>query len=352
MAPSLSALSPRRSPAARWLVPAGTAGVVAVAVLVGSGGTAGADPVLPDKSAADLLAAVSTAQVPGLSGTVETSADLGLPSLGALTGGGSSSGPTGLTSGQHELRVWTAGTDRSKVEIDDQMSGYSLLRRGQEVYAYDSAKNTVTEKTLPAHQDASPLTATTPADAAKAALAAVDPSTEVTVDRTASVAGRDAYQLVLTPKDARSLVGSVRLAIDSATSIPLRVQVFSRGNSQEAAVSVGYSTVDLSVPDDSVFTVPTGQPVSPPAQEAPSTTPEPTGVTHTGTAWTEVVSATGVTLPAQAASMLTPATTSVNISGVAGRLLKTKLVSALLMDDGRAYVGAVTPETLTAAATK
>lgn len=349
MAPSPSARSPRRS--ARWLVPAGTAGVVAVAVLVGSGGPAGADPVLPDRSAADLLAAVSSAQVPGLSGTVETSADLGLPSLGALTGGGSSSGPTTLTSGTHELRVWSAGQDRSRVEIDDQMSQYSLLRRGSELYAYDSAKDQVTTKTLPAHEDASPMTATTPQEAATRALAAVDPSTAVTVDRTASVAGRDAYQLVLTPKDARSLVGSVRLAIDSATSIPLRVQVFSRG-ADKPAVSVGFTQLDLSVPDASVFDVPTGKPAAPQPQEAPSSGTEPTGVTHTGTAWTEIVSAQGVTVPAQAASMLTSATTPVTVSGVPGRLLQTRLVSALLMDDGRAYVGSVTPETLTAAAAK
>jgi outer membrane lipoprotein-sorting protein len=350
MAPSLSALSSRRS--TRWLVPAGTAGVVAVAVLVGSGGTAGAAPVLPAKTAADLLAAVSSAHVDGLSGTVETSADLGLPSLGALTGGGSSSGPMALTSGKHELRVWSSGTDLSRVEIDDQMSQYSLLRRGNELYAYDSAKDEVTTKVLPEHPDASPMTATTPQEAATRALAAVDPSTVVTVDRTASVAGRAAYQLVLTPKDARSLVGSVRLAIDSATSIPLRVQVFPRG-AKKPAVSIGYRKLHLSVPKNSVFGVPTGKPAAAQPQEAPSTGRKPAGVvTHTGTAWTEIVSATGVTVPAQAASVLTSATTPVTVGRASGRLLQTRLVSALLMDDGRAYVGSVTPETLTAAAAK
>lgn len=345
----------RPSLSARWLVPAGTAAAVGLAVVGSHVGPAGADPVLPERTATDLLASVADAQVPGLSGTVATSSSLGLPSLGAMTGA-SSTGPTTLASGEHTLRVWAAGTDRSRVTIDERMAEYSVVRRGQEVWTYDSSQDAVTHATLPAHgdRDRSLLTAATPQQAAQAALAAVDPSTEVTVDRATRVAGRAAYQLVLTPRDARSLVGSVRLALDSETSVPLRVQVFARG-AQSPALQVGFTSVDLGVPDASTFAVPTGSTTKertrPQRDEAPSG-PRPTDVTTTGTAWTTVVSATGVTVPPAAAPLVAQATSAVTVDGVQGRLLRTALVSALLMDDGRAFVGAVTPETLTAAAAR
>lgn len=348
--------STHRPRSARWLVPVGTAGVVAVAVLATQAGPADAEPVLPGRTAAQLLAAVGSAQVDGLSGTVETSSDLGLPSLGAVTGD-SGSGPTSLTSGDHELRVWSAGADRSRVTINEQLSEYSVVRRDRTVYAYDSAKNTVALRTLPASDEQkSMLTATTPQEAAEAALAAVGPTTAVTVDRTARVAGRSAYQLVLTPRDARSLVGSVRVAVDSRTSLPLRVQVFARG-AADPALQVGFTTLDLSVPDASVFAVPEGKQVEAPQPDAGAdaetpSVPRPTDVTTTGTSWTAVVSATGVTVPAAAAPLLASASTGVTVSGVSGRLVRTALVSALVLDDGRAYAGAVTPETLTAAAAK
>ena len=62
--------------------------------------------------------------------------------------------------------------------------------------------------------------------AAAQAIAAITPTTKVSVDDTARVAGRPVYQLVLEPKDTRSLIGKVTIAVDSETSVPLRVQVY------------------------------------------------------------------------------------------------------------------------------
>src|SRR5690606_32377429 len=66
----------------------------------------------------------------------------------------------------------------------------------------------------------------TPQEAAEKALEAIDPSTETTVARNVTVADRPSYELVLTPKDERSLVAEVRIAVDAETSTPLRVQAF------------------------------------------------------------------------------------------------------------------------------
>ncbi len=60
------------------------------------------------------------------------------------------------------------------------------------------------------------------------ALDAVAPYADVTVDGTARIAGRAAYQLVLTPTSTLTLVGRIAVAIDAETRLPLRVQVFPR----------------------------------------------------------------------------------------------------------------------------
>src|SRR5262249_44579338 len=88
---------------------------------------------------------------------------------------------------------------------------------------------------------------------AEQALKKIDPSTKVTVDRTAEVAGRPAYQLDLAPRDPNTLVGSVRIALDSKTSLPLRVQIWSRKNTKSPAFEVGFTSISMSAPSDSTF---------------------------------------------------------------------------------------------------
>ena len=85
----------------------------------------------------------------------------------------------------------------------------------------------------------------------------------VTTSGTASVAGRSAYELVLTPKDKTTLVGSVRIAIDSQEHVPLRVQVYSTKRTNPA-FEVGFTAVDFAKPDarQFAFTPPAGTTVT------------------------------------------------------------------------------------------
>ena len=64
----------------RWLVPVATVAVVAGVGTLGPV-VADASPKLPGITAQDLLAKVQTAKVDGLSGTVRSATDLGLPAL-------------------------------------------------------------------------------------------------------------------------------------------------------------------------------------------------------------------------------------------------------------------------------
>jgi hypothetical protein len=67
-----------RSRRARWAVPVGTVSAVAVAIGLGSVVAGASSPDLPDKTAAELLAAVADSEQP-FSGTVVQTSRLGLP---------------------------------------------------------------------------------------------------------------------------------------------------------------------------------------------------------------------------------------------------------------------------------
>ena len=74
-------------PAIRWAVP-GAVVVIALGAAAFTAVSAAATPTLPPRTAAELLVDVQTASVTGLSGTVVQNADLGLPDLSGLGGGG------------------------------------------------------------------------------------------------------------------------------------------------------------------------------------------------------------------------------------------------------------------------
>jgi hypothetical protein len=253
---------PRR---ARWAVPAA---IVAVAggVLAGSAApSAAAAPRLPARSAAQLLAALRTrAQAPPLSGTVTETVSLGLPALpsGIL---GSATAPAELLSGSHSVQVWYGGPEHYRLALPQSLSEYDLVRNGRSAWLWDSSANSVTHITLPAGMAAPavPSVPLTPQQAASQALASVGPATVVRVDSNVTVAGQAAYQLVLAPKSAGSLIGQVRIAIDSRNHVPLRVQVVARG-AASPAVQTGFTAVSFTPPpaSDYAFAPPAGAKVS------------------------------------------------------------------------------------------
>ncbi|HJQ01939.1 MAG TPA: hypothetical protein VJ851_10075 [Jatrophihabitans sp.] len=363
--------------ALRWLVPVGAAGIVA---LLASGVlSANANPDLPSRSAAQLLAAVGDAKVAGFSGTVVEKASLGLPELPDVGGANSSgTGLLGLLSGSHTARVWYAGENKQRLALLDQLGEQDAFRNGRELWQWNSDTRTATHTTLPAEalaSDPQRLPAITPSQAAQQALALIDPSTTVRTDRDALVAGRPAYVLVLTPKDTRSRVGSVRISVDGKTLVPLGVQVYAR-SSQRAAIDISFTRFSDKVPSDDNFTwtPPPGVtvreepgielPTHVPAPGASPTAKAPAGsATHrlstVGTDWTTVFAASGMSPLSQlgATDESSGANTplfgnlpTVHGSWGTGRLFESALVTALFTNDGRVYVGAVDPDLLYQAA--
>ena len=372
----------RSRPALRWLVPS-----AAAVIVIGGGAAAGtvfasAEPSLPARSAAQLLVDVQNAKVDGLSGTVVETADLGLPAIAGL--GAGSADITKLIAGSNTARVWYAGETKARVALLGALGETDVIRNGSDVWLWKSADNSATHMTIPAGtQDKKPHALptgvpSTPQEAADAALAAIDPSTQVTTTGAASVAGRDAYELVLTPKDSASLVGQVRLAIDAEQHIPLRVEVYAK-NANNPAFRVAFQQISFTVPDAQqfAFNPPAGAKVTTesPAQaqkdagkaraeaqaraqdKKPSDLTKPTVV---GSGWTSVLVAK---MPAGDKTAKTEKgaidpqgliDSLPKVSGTwgSGHLLTSALFSALITDDGKVLVGAVAPEKLYEAAGK
>jgi outer membrane lipoprotein-sorting protein len=350
----MSLLSSR--PALRWLVPA-----AAAVVVIGGGAAIGtfaasAEPSLPPRSAEQLLVDVQTARLEGISGTVVQSADLGLPSLPNLGGGGSGSADVlSLLSGTNTLRVWYSGPDKARVALMGTLGETDAIYNGRDVWLWNSQENKATHHTVSPDDLESwnnprtlPLT---PQEAADRALAAVDPSTKISVGRSAQIAGRDAYELVLEPRDTASLMGQVRIAIDAKEHVPLRFEVYPK-DSDKAAFEIAFTQVDFGRPDDEQFRF--NPPPGAKVEEGSTTKEEPDASTHAdpklttvGKGWTTVVvvPGTGEAPSGEEAGVLRMLP---EVSGAwgSGNLLSSRLVSVLVTDDGRILAGMVTPERL------
>jgi len=310
---------------------------------------------LPHRTAAQLLVDVQTARLSGLSGTIVQNADLGLPDLPGIGGSGSSDMKS-MVAGSHTLRLWYADPNHMRLALLGSLGESDLVRNGTDVWSWSSKEQAATHRTVPLSHGPRSLASVspvTPQEAADRALEAIRPSTRVTTDGTAVVAGRAAYELLLRPRDARSLVKSVRIAVDGKTRIPTRVQVFAR-SSNRPAFEVGFTSFDPSDPPSSVFrfnpppgtkvTNSAGGRVSHPGAGQSEAGP----VKTVGEGWTTVVVASMPESGASGQSMsgLLERLPRVSGSWGSGHLLRGKLFSAVVTDDGRVAAGAVAPDAL------
>lgn len=374
----------------RWAAPfAVAATVVLIAAIPGL--SAASTPSLPAITAAQLIAKVQQAKVTHLSATVDVRTNLGIPNLselnGVANGGGDSNGqgfdPTSLLSGTHQALVWFDGPDKNRVDLLENMAEFDVIHNGADVWTWDSTAKQVghftrSSTSASGKSEATPDTATpepagvqTPQQIADNIVNHLSPSTAVSVGSTASVAGRSAYQLLLAPHSAKSTIDHVAIAVDHKTGLPLRVQVFAKGQ-KAAAISVGFGKLSLSAPAASRFTFkapagstttnnPLGGGSSAPrwhqhskhtgsAATAPNPATTAAGHRYTvGHDWTSVVVFTGAHVPAQYRQYL-KAGTSVSGSFGTGTVLQTALVNILVLDNGKVAVGAVNTATLEAAA--
>ncbi|MFJ2022819.1 outer membrane lipoprotein carrier protein LolA [Streptomyces sp. NPDC087897] len=394
-----------RRKAARYIVPFAVAGVAAATIGLVPALADSGDPDLPKISARELVEKIAASDEEQLSGTFKISTDLGLPLdglAGSLVPGGERGGEDGgaaapqdklmeLTSGTHTLRVAADGPERQKLSILGDASEYSVIHNQGEVWAYDSTSDEVYHAEAPegrdggGHAEKAPKAPegapATPQDFAEQALAAAGDTTAVTVDGTAQVAGRDAYQLLIKPKQSGSTVGSIRIAVDAENGVPLKFTL-SAASGGKAVVDAGFTKVDFSRPAASTFdyTPPRGAKVTE-ADELDTGKDErgaaqkalpgqlagleglagEGGFNVIGKGWTSIAEirtpggeglpeAGSGDVPAEAQGFLDALGDKVTGKFGSGTAFETRLFNALLTDDGSVYVGAVTKDALVHAA--
>ena len=375
----------------KWLPAIVVPAIVAAGVIV-LPLQAGAAAPLPNRSAKQVLLMVANSAGTDFSGTVQSTSDLGLPALSLSTGmsqsmidsmsasvpkgmedfvpkGASSSALTtalGLVSGSHTARVFVDGSkvagdpQKLRVQLEGQLAERNLVSNGTDVWSYDSQTNTATHAAIPADLTSSlksklsGITAavgvdvSNPSELAKELLDRADPSTNISVGTDRTVAGHSTYSLVLTPKSSRTLVASVSIDVDSQTGLPLEVTVLAKGQ-KSPALQVGFSAVEFSTPDASVFTFtpPVGATVV--EQKVPQDTA--TGEkktlsslvaeipTITGTGWGSIAEFAATSVPKEISDNALLAQIATKVSG--GRALSTSLVNVFIATDGRVFVGSV-----------
>jgi outer membrane lipoprotein-sorting protein len=398
-------LLPMTSRRARWAVPGAVVAVVAAVTAASMATSAAASPALPARTPAQLLAGLAShaGTLPAMSGTVVESSALGIPQL---PGQQDPSSPLSMLSGSHTIRLWYADPAHVRLALPVPLGETDVIRNGSTAWVWRSSSNSVQRITIPP-RSAKPGTVApgekmplTPQQAAQRLLAAVGPSTSVTSGRTTTVAGQDAYQLVVAPKDSRSLVGRVVFELDAQhPGVVLGVQLFARG-AASPAFQTGFTSITFAAPPASTFaftppngasvhTVTPGRHAVTPGRHAgstgepPASRPHATGVKVIGKDWLSVA-----VLPASALDALTHGGNAAGALGQAaqsaaagpgsgdgggvdtagilaallksatpvhgawgtGGLVRTSLVSMLITSNGHVLIGAVDPSVLYSAA--
>ncbi|MGW4869052.1 LolA family protein [Streptomyces chartreusis] len=399
-----------RRKAARYVVPVAVVGIAAATIGLVPAIADSGDPDLPDVTAQQLIEKIAKSDVEQLSGTFKITTDLGLPDLGGLgsgfasgamasgSGDGSSADPsaklTELASGTHTLRLAMDGDDKQKLSLLENASEYSLIHNGKDIWGYDSKSNEVFHGTADEAQadkgkGRSEEVPATPKEFTEEALKAVDDTTSVTVDGTAQVAGRDAYRLVIKPKQSGSTVGAISVAVDAETGMPLKFTL-TPSSGGAAVIDAGFTQVSFAKPAASTFdfTPPKGATVTEEGEldkaarehggaksddalgkdfEKEFGGPLTGGALGKGTeggpevigeGWNSVAVfdtggegvPSGSEIGGDMGGFLDSLGDKVTGKFGSGTVFKTRLINALVTDDGKVYVGAVTKDALVKAA--
>ncbi|MBM6622234.1 outer membrane lipoprotein carrier protein LolA [Micrococcaceae bacterium RIT802] len=406
-------------PALKKWMPAAAIPAVIAATGVGLGISASATPQLEPKTAEQVIELMAGSEVTAFSGRIHLSTDLGIPALpdagapasfgppqdvqSAGPGDGPSTGGPGagartsaadagiagllnLVSGSHDARVYVDGPDKARVQLLEGMGEKDVIRNGTSLWTYDSEANEAVHTTLPEPGSASASKfrehrgghatgeAPTPGQLADTFLAAAEPTTTTTVEDGSTVAGRDVYNLVLTPKKSQTtLIEDVTIGVDAASGVPLAVSVDAVGQ-DAAAVDLAFTSFTPKAPDAKLFdfTPPAdatvheknlqqdsnwpkhtyGQKLQRPmpskddaAHQRPAGPPDDW---FTGTGWDTVATIPAEQVPAELKTSALVGQLATDVDG--GKLLHTSLVNVLISDDGRVLVGAVPLQRLQAVA--
>jgi outer membrane lipoprotein-sorting protein len=229
---------------------------------------AGQSNPLPDIAAPDLLAKMAQADgVTAVSGDIAWHNGL-FGDLSAASGMAHLPAQSPLTSdGSGRLWVSDAGA-----KVESQGSGGDQVvvvnEAERTAWVYDAAQNAVKKVVMTGQAPAE-----TPSPAPSASMMTPEAITlylqqvarfaTVEVAGQTQVAGRDAYQLRMTPVATDTALGYVQAAVDGKTMLPLQLEVYAKGGT-EPVLKFGFTTVsyDSIDPATFAFTPPAGAKVT------------------------------------------------------------------------------------------
>ncbi|MET0692789.1 MAG: hypothetical protein ABWY56_02605 [Propionibacteriaceae bacterium] len=231
----------------RWLVVLLTAAALVVVPLAVS-----ARPVSRSTVTAEALAErVQRSASIGWSGSVQTAGTLGLPDSDSFAN------LADLLGESNSLRVWWRGSDDWRVDRIRSTGETDLFRqRGVSVrWVFESETATVAPVSTIRLPDASDLL---PPSLARSMLQGVR-ADELSRLPDRRIAGIEAPGLRLSPNQTGSTIGHVDVWADEATGLPLRVEVFGRGE-QRPVLTTAVQDLDLSTPPEATtdFLAPAG----------------------------------------------------------------------------------------------
>jgi outer membrane lipoprotein-sorting protein len=146
-----------------------------------------------------------------------------------------------------------------RLESQGQNGDFVAVAAGATIWTWDSMTTTATRYALPAATGGasraapSPETGLDPATAVERLIQKLAPHATLTLGAPATVAGRQTYTLTLTPTSPVTSFGSLAVAIDGQRWVPLRVQVFAKGDGSPV-LSAGFKTVSFGPISNSLFT--------------------------------------------------------------------------------------------------
>jgi outer membrane lipoprotein-sorting protein len=224
-----------------------TAGAV---ITVAASAGKGAKPA-PKPLSGAIHDALTAAHPAGVTARVTFTNNL-LPS-GALFGSAGSALLSGASG-----RLWLTNDGRGRIELQSDAGDAQIVWNTSTATVYDASSNTVYKLALPAANDSKNGTAAPPRGAQISdVLTKLGQHLDITGATPMTVAGRPAYGVSVSPKEAGGLLGSARLAWDAEHGIPLSAGLYARGSSSPALRlsvthisygSVPSSAVDISPP--------------------------------------------------------------------------------------------------------